>query len=541
MLRTRLLLPAAVTAVAALAATAGSASADTYCVHQADSCPAGTTDSGTDLVGALAAAASSPIADTVQIGAGTFTAPAGGFLVAGTSPLTVVGSGAATVLDGPAPTLVALQGGAKQLSAVAVHVAPQIGAIGVAATGPSVISDVQVTGSAGNLTGVNAAGAVTISGLQVAVSGANATGVFASAYAGAAPTLRDSAISAPSAFYAMGGGSAIPFTVQRVFATGGGLTLTASGAVVNVDDSVVHAANIGSPPLVAQCPGIGGSATLHADHLTVVGDGGGTAIQSTCGTAGDSATVDVTNSTIRQFAKLTYRSATGGGTADVAVSWSDVAFATNGDSGPGAVTAGPGIMTVTAAGFVGAGDERLTAASPLIDAGNPMPAAFALDRDGLARVSGGRQDIGAYEHQAPAPAASGSSGIGTTGGAADGPAADAGSQADAGASAATPQPAAPVASRPSAVRLRALLLRAIRSGDRSGYVLDWPVAGRATFEWRIRGRVVARGSATRTTTGRGRILVKPTHRLPRHAVVTVRATFTPAGGRTVSVRARATR
>jgi hypothetical protein len=66
-------------------------------------------------------------------------------------------------------------------------------------------------------------------------------------------------------------------------------------------------------------------------------------------------------------------------------------------------------QTAAAPGFVGAGDYRLAAGSPLIDAGNPAaPAAGATDLAGLARALDGdgdctpRRDIGAYETAAKA-------------------------------------------------------------------------------------------------------------------------------------------
>jgi hypothetical protein len=535
MLRARLLLPAAT--IAAAFAVAGPAAADTYCVHQAGGCPAGTTDAGSDLVQALSDAASTPAADTVTIGPGTFTAPVGGFKVMGTSPLTVVGSGPSTVLDGATSPIVGLVGPAPTLSGVAVQVAPQASALGVSAYPGASVHDVLVTGTGPSPTGINVAGTATVDDAQIVLTSNTAIGIWASDMGGGAPTISDSTIVAGSDVYAIGHGTNVPFTIHRILAVGRGLDIAANGAYVNIDDSVIHHTSGSSSALSAGCPGIGGSATINADHVTIAGDGNGTAVESACTTAGDTSTLSVTNSTFRDFAKLSYRYAANGATADIAATWSDLPSGNNGDTGPGAVTLGAGNVAVADPGFVGIGDERLVAGSPLVDAGNPLPAAFALDRDGLARVSGGRQDIGAYELQVPGAttpsAASGTPGL----------PADAASDATAGDAVPTTTPGVPLSppAQPTRAQLRAALTAAIRTGTHGTHTLRWLTAGRVTFTWRVHGHVVARGTAARTAPGRQRVVVRGAHRLPRHGTITVRATFTPVLGRAVTVDRRLAR
>jgi hypothetical protein len=533
----KLILPAAT--LAAALALAGPAAADTYCVHLSGTCPVGTTDAGPDLKAALLAAANSPVADTVTIGPGTFTAPAGGFDVTGPNPLTVVGSGPGTILDGATSPIVDLNGtSSPELSGVTVQVAPSNSYTGIAATGPATISDVVVTGTgATNRSAISASGAVAVAHVQIGMSGLGDIGVSVSDFNGATPTVRDSTIVSGSAVRANGHGSGLPFSVQRIVAVSQGLDIMASPAVVELDDSVIRHTGGSSPALVAQCPGSGGSSALHADHVTLVGDGSGAAIQASCLNPGQSAAVTVTNSTIRALGSLSFRTAGNGGTADIAVSWSDVPSGDVGDSGPGAVSLGAGVVTVADPGFVGVGDERLTAGSPLIDAGDPLPSPFAVDLGSLARVWHGRQDIGAHEFQGPIADAPK---LPPWNGPEEFPPSEPVTVVEAPADALQPKPL-PRPAQPTRAQLRAVLSAAIATGTRGTHTLRWVAPGRVTFEWRVRGHVVGLGIASRTTVGLQRVPVHITQQLPRNGRVVVHATFSPVLGPEVTINRRITR
>jgi hypothetical protein len=87
---------AALVLVAVLPARAGAA---TFCVHQpSGGCGAGQVDKGADLQGALDDALAANGADTVLVGAGTYTGP---FYYGGLEAVDIRGAGNATVLQAP--------------------------------------------------------------------------------------------------------------------------------------------------------------------------------------------------------------------------------------------------------------------------------------------------------------------------------------------------------------------------------------------------------------------------------------------------------
>jgi hypothetical protein len=156
-----------------------------------------------------------------------------------------------------------------------------------------------------------------------------------------------------------------------------------------------------------------------------------------------------------------------------------------------------------------------------------------VDLDGLPRLSGVRQDLGAYKVQQPAPplALGGGSGASQPQPAPGTPAAS----DDPGPAASTPPVAPPVAAPvgPS----RAQLLRMLRQGHGRRSTFTWPAAGSLTVRWsRPEGAVVGRATLTRNGPGPATVVVRLTARGRRflrrhpHARLAARATFTPAGG-----------
>jgi hypothetical protein len=151
MIRFSLLLPATALAACALA---GSANAASYCVHQpGGNCRVGQIDAGANLAGALAQANASPADDHVFIGAGTYSAPNGGFVAGGSGTLDVTGTGATTILDGNTSPIITL--GSSDLDGVAVHVRPASGSTGVLALSSSLLEHLTVSGGGGGANGLD--------------------------------------------------------------------------------------------------------------------------------------------------------------------------------------------------------------------------------------------------------------------------------------------------------------------------------------------------------------------------------------------------
>jgi hypothetical protein len=551
--RFSLLLPAATIAAAALA---GSANAASYCVHQpAGNCRPGQIDSGANLAQALTQAAASPVDDHVFIGTGTYTAPAGGFVAGGPGALEITGAGATTILDGNTTPIVDLSGAG--LDGVAVHLRPASGSVGVYAAGAARLANLAVTGGGGGanqVVGVQADGGVTLAHSTVTIAGANSIGVGLTPVSHATPTVTDTTIDAPIGIFADGGatGATDQHVISRVTILGADRGVVAHGTKVALDNSVLRGSTAGSVALTAEC-GIA-QGKLVAQHVTAIGSGAGTGLVSTCATPNATSDLLLVNSVVRGYGALSARSVTGGATTGWLVErYSDV-----GGNGPTTVDVGPGNISETEVvlhtadpGFVSPTDFHLTAGSPLVDVGDPSIPVLASDRDGLPRVIGGGEDIGAYELQTvPAQATGGSGGSGGGGGGGGGggtTVVEPTAGSDAG-SAVTPPPTATPgpsilpsptgAPAPTPAQLRSMLRRAIATGSRGTHTLAWPVAGRVRFDWRLHGHVVARGTAQRTTAGRSRVAVAVRGRLPRHATVEVTATFTPTHGAPISVRAR---
>jgi hypothetical protein len=309
------------------------------------------------------------------------------------------------------------------------------------------------------------------------------------------------------------------------------MDVMANGGNVVVRDSVFHHLSGGSEALYAETawsrPG-----TLVADHVTVIGDGNGTAMNAYSDVSGATTSITVTNSVIRNFAKLTSRWAGSGGTANIALSYSDAHAATNGDTGPGAVTFGAGMVDLADPGFVSLADPRPLAGSALIDAGDPAAPASAVDLAGNPRLSGPRQDMGAYEYQQPVVVQSGGGASGGGGGGGSAAPADPAPAADDAPSLAAPVTAPAAVSAP-AVDVAALLRQAIASGKGRSYTFTWPQAGTVRFSWVRHGRTIASGSVTRTTAGTATVTLKGAKQRPAKA--RVRGVFTPQGGTPVRV------
>ena len=222
--------------------------------------------------------------------------------------------------------------------------------------------------------------------VRVVGAGAAATVLRAS---GSAPALRIADAETSAAGLRLEGGDATALQLDG----GGSLqsAMVAGRVAVAGGDAALESVTVaaGGPAVRAGCEQ--GAVALRLHHVTVTGSG-------PAGVATDCADLTVSNSIVWGFQEGF--AVTGGGT--LSSSWSTYP----GASGDGDRTGDPG--------FMGAGDVRLRADSPLLDAGRPgaleagephedaLGYVRAVDGDGDGTP---RRDPGALEHQPPPPPA----------------------------------------------------------------------------------------------------------------------------------------
>src|SRR4051812_37114851 len=112
-------LPLALLALATSLVVSSTAQAETFCVHGAGfACPAGATDAGTNLQGAVSDAAGNATADTVVVGPGNFAGP---IVANGAVGEVLVGSGSTTVITAPASGVTLTANAAWSVSGLRVN------------------------------------------------------------------------------------------------------------------------------------------------------------------------------------------------------------------------------------------------------------------------------------------------------------------------------------------------------------------------------------------------------------------------------------
>jgi hypothetical protein len=420
--RLLILLPASL----ALALPAA-ASAKDYCVLPQTGCAFNNTypQSAAGVQAALDAAASSNDADRVLLGAARYAAtdPNGFAYTNQQGPLEIVGKGAgATSLGSPQGTgtrTLTFSGGANSSVHDLTAELPYrtMGAypislylVGVTARDVTVVPDPTAAGptygSSAVLLGDSTLERATItlptSSKFTAVSTVSADN-----------TVRDTAITA-----------ALPLNIKHQSATltrlrvveGDSFGLQAQAGAVTLSDSTIVTSGFG--PAVAASTDNGSNAGVALDHDTILGNGqgGSWGVYADAQSAnGKAASVTLRNTILRNVQYSLVRGlAAGGGTATVTTGYSDYnpTTTTFGSGGSGAFVQGAGNVNVDP-GFVngGAGDYRLAAASPLVDAGDPaglLGGEPSTDLGGLSRLvdaSGGcapRSDMGAFELQVAA-------------------------------------------------------------------------------------------------------------------------------------------
>src|SRR4051812_44090460 len=407
--RTNRIAAAAVAAVATALATAGGASAETYCVAS-PGCPGIVV---ADVQTALTTAAKTAVADRIEVGPGTFDT-SNGFVYAGgggTNTVELVGAGREQ-------TELRSASAAKGMPAVLLH-----------ASAPSKISDLTITSDdppKGQLaTGLRIFG--TAERIKVH-AGASSDGVellkgstltsskvsipdqrFAVRTDHPGAGVSNSSIDAPAGYgvEALGSGS---LTVSHS-SLNAYVGVTAYAGTVKIDNSLVVASNIG---LFALDDGTTGG-TLDATNVTVAGsDAFVTGAESVGVNQGASTHLTVENSAIAQTARSLSRQDSGAGTAaTLIVRHSAYDHSTVSDLGSGSIDQTQANVDIKVPGFVdpAVDDYHLAADSPLRDAGDPAPAGglAATDLGKNPRSVDGNgdgitaSDIGAFEFQ-PSPA-----------------------------------------------------------------------------------------------------------------------------------------
>jgi hypothetical protein len=405
-----------VAAVLALCAFAPSlALATDYCVGD----PACVSGGGVDKLtveSALAAAEADTALDRVLIGAGTFTAPKGGYSALD-NPVQVIGAGAgATTLTAPKDTDNVLILGDSGSSVADLNVLiPQNTDIatktGLRLASGGIAERVSVGADPALSTvgiGVHvAAGAVladSVIDLPTAGSGFT-TGVQANS----GGSVRDTRISARDGIGVHG--SNVHVERSRITVTNGaGIRVLDSN--VNIDATNTLIRLIGNSSGVQVDTANNADAGITARNLTIVGDSTATSagVVALSTTAAHTASVTLDSSIIRGVGRSLRRSASSG-TAELTVRYSDYDPATILEQGAGSTTVGDGNINADPL-FAGALDFHLQDASAAIDAGNPAAFSDPFDVDEQLRVTDGngdsvaRRDMGAFEHptgSAPPP------------------------------------------------------------------------------------------------------------------------------------------
>jgi hypothetical protein len=404
--RTNRIATTIVATVATALATAGGASAETYCVAD----PGCSGIAVADVQTALTTAAKTVAPDRIEVGPGTFDT-SDGFVYAGagaTNTVELVGAGREQ-------TELRSAGGVNGHPAVLLN-----------ASAPSRISDLTITSDdppKGQLaTGLRIFG--TAERIKVH-AGASSDGVellkgstltsskvavpdqrFAVRTDHPGAGVSNSSIDAPAGYGVEASGSG-SLTVSHS-SLNANVGLTAYAGTVKIDNSLVVASNIG---LFALDDGTTGG-TLDATNVTVVGaDSFVTGAESVGTNPGAATLLTVENSAIAQTAHPLLRSDGNGGTASLIVKHSAYDHSTVIDLGSGSIDQAQSNLDLKALGFVdpAVDDYHLAADSPLRDAGDPAPAG------GLATTDLGKNprsvdgngdgtaapDIGAFEFQPP--------------------------------------------------------------------------------------------------------------------------------------------
>lgn len=399
------------TALFALSAT--SASAATICVPTGTACD----QTSPDLPAAISLAAGTPaVRDTIRLTAGDFTQNA---LVGAANPVDIVGAGqgtGGTILRSPNSNFsLDIQSPGSTVSNLRVRVENQAGmfesGIGLSATG-AVADGITVLGEPGvdNAVGVIVRTGAILRNSLVQVPPGNANDAI-SAEEG---TLIENVSAAGDQMVdARDAGPAVVIRRLRSSTPSPIGIQTVGAGSVSVSDALIRLSGGSTGGGLYAETTVGGSPTIVARHVTVVGTGdsvnAGRGVYADGFDPGRTATIDVRDSIFHALSTDLEVEANAG-IARIPISYSDYnpAKVVDTSAGDAAVVAGAGNLLANP-GFVdgAAADFRLRADSPLLDRGFPGAGSTA-DLDGRLRPNDGNgdgvavRDPGAFEYQRPA-------------------------------------------------------------------------------------------------------------------------------------------
>lgn len=392
-----------------------SAGAATICVPTGTGCD----QTSPTLQGAISLAAGTPtVRDTIRLTAGDFTQNA---LVSGANPVDIVGAGqgtGGTILRSPDTNFsLDIQSPGSTVSNLRVRVENQPGMFesGIFLSGAGVVANgVTVLGEPGvdNAVGVIVrTGAILRNSLVQVPPTGNANDAIG---AEGGSLIENVAAAGDKMLDARDPGP--PVVIRRLRSpTPSPIGIQAIGAgSVNISDALIRLSGGSLGAGLYAETSAGGSPTIVARHLTVVGTGdavnAGRGVYADGFDPGRTATIDVRDSIFHALSTDLEVETSAGSIARIPISHSDYnpAKVLDSGAGDGQVVAGAGNLLANP-GFVdgAAADFHLRADSPLIDRGFPG-AGSTVDLDGLPRPSDGNgdgssvRDLGAFEYQRPA-------------------------------------------------------------------------------------------------------------------------------------------
>lgn len=389
----------------------GTASAQDFCVAKPRCI--GTAVTTVQFKAQLVAAQSNGTADRFFLGAVAFND--GPYAYRSGEPVEVVGAnGGGTILRSFAGRAALALAGSTASSVSGLHVEIAIdGGMGVELE-RGTARDIDVTAPLGidPSGGVLLSGGATLAASTVIVFGGS--GIAAGSIGGEG-TIVDSTLTAPSGGVAVDGGGRLTLVRDTLVSRNGAIAY--DGAITLADTVIDGRGGGGGSSVGLASLGVGESAAITAERVTIVGSDatktstvGAYAVANGAG----SSTIEIRDSVIAGIGLPLYRGADATSRANLVAAY--VARGDNlavADVGPGAFTDVHRLGAPTGFADAGAGDFRLAAGSPLIDAGDPAAAApaGATDRDGAPRLDDGdgdcvaRHDVGAYEFQRLVPRA----------------------------------------------------------------------------------------------------------------------------------------
>jgi hypothetical protein len=400
----------AVLATAVLCLAAPAWSDTTLCVHQSTgTCPAGSTDDGSDLQSALSDAGSDGQPTTVDVLAGTYSGP---FLSLSNEPLSIAGAGVGqTILRGGSTVLEAGCASTCEAGTFAIHdLSVQMtsaGSTGLTLFSPFDAHDVAVgsTASSGTATGVDLTGTATLERAAVTLpqTGGPSTAVHVQgqSHASDLTLAADVGVAVDATGTLSLGRAAIDADVAGVTSLGAGTAL---------DDALIRLTGTGARGVTSVAGAVTASLSVLNSTIRATGTNDvGVYVQSTGASSGNRQGVaNVTNTIL--WGETTPEDCViagpGGPLPSLTMGYDDVDPA-----GTNSCVATIGHPLAVTPGFVSGTDAHLRFDSPLVDQGSPAVAtpAGTTDLDGDPRLVDGDgngaavRDVGAYEYQRRPP------------------------------------------------------------------------------------------------------------------------------------------